>query len=127
MDEGFYLSRNFGIRVNFDVRLHEETVVPGILLAIDRSRFIVEAEIPDNVRACRIGGANPGLAVHKAIRLIEICGLGYVGGNHPIVLAPLGNTVHLNAKQHRKSFSSHFTRPPNGRRSSTPMPLYGAT
>src|SRR5260370_13074400 len=121
MDEGFYLSRNFGIRVNFDVRLHEETVVPGILLAIDRSRFIVEAELADNVSACRIGGANRGLAVHKAIRLIEICGLGYVGGNHPIVVAALGNTVHLNGKQHRNSFSSQFSRQRNGRRSAPAM------
>src|SRR5260370_27526898 len=119
MDQGFYLSPNFGITLNFDVRLHEETVVPGVLLAIDRSRFIVEAEIPDNVRARRIGGANPGLAVHKAIRVIEICGLGYVGGNHPIVLAALCNTVPLYGKPHPNSFSSQVFRPRNGRRSRT--------
>ena len=121
MDQGLYLSPNFGITLNFDVRLHEETVVPGVLLASDRSRFIVEAEISDDVRACRIGRADPGLAVHKAIRLIEICRLGYVGGNDPIVLAALGNTVHLNGEQHRNAFSSQFSRQRNGRRSAPAM------
>ena len=114
MDQGFHLSPDFGITLNFDVRLHEETVVPGVLLAIDRSRFIVEAEISDDVRACRIGSADPGLAVHEAIRLIEIYRLRYVCGNDLIILARLGDAIHLNCEQHRNAIPLKFSRQRNG-------------
>lgn len=98
MDQGFHLSPNPGIALNFDVRSHENTVVPRVLLAGDWIRFVVETEISDDVRACRIGSADLGLAMEEAIQLIEICRLGYVGGNDLIVLAELGDTVHLDGE-----------------------------
>src|SRR5208282_2435085 len=97
--------------------LHEETVVPGILLTINRIRFVVEAEISNDVRACRIGSADLGLAVQKATQLIEICGLGYVGGNDLIVLAAFGDTVHLNGEQHGNALSFQLSRQRDGFRS----------
>jgi hypothetical protein len=72
--------------------------------------FVVEAKISDDARAGWIGSADLASAVQKAIRLIEICGLGYVGGNHPIILAGLGDTVHLNGEQHGNAFSFQFSR-----------------
>jgi len=114
MDQGFHLSPNLGITLNFSVRLHEDTVVPGILLALDRIHFVVEAEISDDVRACRVGSADAGLTVQKAIQLIEICGLGYVGGDDSIIFARLGDAIYLNGEQHRKAFFSQFSRQRNG-------------
>lgn len=110
MDQGFYLSPNLWITLNFGVRLHEETVIPRVVFAVDGIRFVVKAEISDDVRVCRIGSADPRLAVHKAVRLIEIGGLSHVGGNDLIILPALGDTVHLNREQHRNTFSSQFSR-----------------
>ena len=68
-DQGFHLSPNLGITLNFSVRLHEDTVVPGILLAVDRMCFVLEVEISDDVRACRISGADLGLLIAAAVVL----------------------------------------------------------
>src|SRR5579864_2421969 len=105
MDQGLHLSPNLGITLNLGMSLHEDTVIPGVLPAVDRIPFVVEAEISDDVRACGIGGVDLGLAVQKAIQLIEICGLGYIGGNDLIILAGLGDAVDLNGEQHRNTFS----------------------
>jgi len=110
MDQGFHLSPNLGITLNLGVSLHEDTVVPGVLPAFDRIPFVLEAKISDDVRACGIGSADLGFAVQKAIQLIEICGFSYIGGNDLIILAGLGDTVHLNGEQHRNTFSFEFSR-----------------
>jgi hypothetical protein len=62
-DQGFHLIPNPGITLNFDVRPHEDTVVPWVLPAVDRIRFVIEAEISDDVGALRIGSADLGFAV----------------------------------------------------------------
>ncbi len=85
-----------------------------ILLAVDRIGFVVEAEISDDVRARRIGSTDLGFAVQKTIQLIKICGLGYVGGNDLIILAGLGDAVHLNGEQHRNAFAIQLSRQRNG-------------
>lgn|SRR5579863_7205926 len=110
MDQKFHLSPNLGITLNLRVSLHKDTVVPGVLPAVDRIPFVVEAEISDDMRAYRIGSADLGFAVQKAVQLIEICGLGHIGGNDLIILAALGNTVHLNGEQYRDAFSLEFSR-----------------
>src|ERR1700733_1158897 len=123
MDQGFHLSPNLGITLNLDVSLHENTLVPRVLLAVDRIRFVVEAEISDDMRACRIGCADLGFAVQKAVQLIEIRGLGYIGGNDLIILAGLGDTVHLNGEQHWNTFSFEFSRQHNGFRGAPAMSI----
>src|ERR1019366_917840 len=110
MDQGLHLIPNLGIALNFGVRLDKETVVPWVLLAGDRIRFVVRAEIPEDSRARRIGSADLRFAVQKAIQLIEICRLGYIGGNDLVVLAALSDTIHLNGKQYRKAVSFQFPR-----------------
>lgn len=117
MDQGFHLRPNFGIALDLGVSLHEKTVVPGVLLAVERIPFVIGAEISDDMRARRIGSADLGFAVQKAVQLIEICGLGYVRGNDLIILAGLGDTVHLNGEQNRNTLSSQFSRQRNGFRS----------
>ncbi len=114
MDQGFHLSPNPGITLNFGVRLHEDAVPPGILFAVDRIRFVVEAEISEDVSACGIGGADLGFTVQPAPRLIEICGLGYVGGNELIILAGLRDAIHLNREQYRNAFFFERSRQRNG-------------
>ena len=71
----------------------------------------------------RAGSAalNLGLAVQKAIQLIEICSLGYVSGNDPIILAGLGDTIDLNGEQHRNAFFFQFSRQRNRLRSAPAM------
>lgn len=106
MDQGFHLSPNLGIALNVGVKLHKDTVVPGILLAVNRSPFVVEAEISEDARACRIGSADLGFAVQKTIQLIEVCRLSYISGNDLIIFTGLADTVHLNGEQDRNAFSS---------------------
>src|SRR5580692_6545002 len=103
------------------MRFHEDTVVPWIFLAVDRIRFVVKAEISDDVRAGGISRADLGFAVQKTIQLIEICSLGYIGGNDRIILAGLTDTVHLNGEQYRNAFSFQFSRQCNYFRSSPAM------
>ena len=121
MDQGFHLRPNLGIALDLGMRLHEDAVISWIPFAVDRIRFVVEAKISDDVRACRIGSADLGLAMEKPLPLIEVYGLGYVGGNDLIILARLGDTVHLNGEQHGNAFSFQFPCQCNGFRSAPAM------
>src|ERR1700732_610945 len=77
-DQIFRLFPHIWITFDLGVLLHEDTVIPGILVAGIRVSFVVKSKIPDNLRARRIGGANCRWAVNKSIQLVEIGGLGYI-------------------------------------------------
>ena len=111
------------ITFNLSVGLHEDAVVPGILVAVIRARFVVESKIPDDFRACWIGGANLGLAVEKSIWLVEIRGLGYVRRDDRIILVNLRDTIHLNGEQHRDAILLQFTCQGDGFRAAPAMPV----
>jgi len=90
------------------VGLDEDAVVPNVLVAGIRARYVGESKIPDDLRACRIGGANGGLAVDKSVGLEGIGGLGYVDGDEPIIVVNLGNAIHLNGEEHRDAIVFQF-------------------
>jgi hypothetical protein len=92
------------------VKLHEDTVVPRVLLALDGIGFVVEAKIAEDLGTVGIGGYDLRFAVHEAIRLIKIRGRRYIGGNDLIVLERLGDAIDLNGEQHRNAVSSQFAR-----------------
>src|ERR1700732_2293204 len=88
------------IAFNLGVGLREDTVIPGILFAVVRARWVVGPKISDDAGASRIGSANLGLAVEKPVRLIEIGSSGYVRGDDSIIVANR-NAIHLHGEQHR--------------------------
>ena len=99
-DQRFDLVPDFGIAFNFGVRSGEEQVVPGIPAAVHRNSLISQAEIAKNLGAAGIGGGDLGAAVDKSVGLVEVHSLANVGGDHRVVLAGLGDTVHLRGEQH---------------------------
>ena len=48
--------------------------------------------------------------MEKSIQLIEIDGLGHVGGNDGVILTHFGDAIHLDRKQHGDAVSSQATR-----------------
>jgi len=69
-----------------------------------------------------IGSANLGSAMQKSVRLVEIHSLLYIAGNNRIVLADLGNAIHLNGEKNRDTFSFQFSRERDRFRSSPAVP-----
>ena len=98
---GFHPAPDAGIALDFGVCFGDEAVPPGILAVAAHWRLaVVEAKIPQNSGALRIGGANPRTAVQKTMRLVEIGGFGDVGGNEPVILMAFSDAIHLNGEQH---------------------------
>lgn len=81
------------------MRFFEGAGEPGVAVALDGIRGIVEADIAEDFGAGWIGGANFGAAVKVAIRLVKVGGLFDVGGNEGIVFADFGDAVYLNGKE----------------------------
>ena len=90
--------------------LYQHAVEPGISLAGDRIRLVVESKISHDFGLRRIGGANLPAGRARSIRLVEIYRLSDVGGNHSIVLADLGYAIHLNGEQDGDAFFFQFSR-----------------
>ena len=65
--------------------------------------------------------------VQQPFRLVEIDGLGDVGGNAPVILSRLLDTIHLNGEQHRNSFLLQLARCGDGFRSAPAMPIKNNT
>ena len=84
-----------GVTFNFDMGRHEESVVPGIPLTADGVVLVLDSDVSDDLGACRVGGANIGLTVNKPLQLIKIDGLGDVGRDDGVILAPFGDAIHL--------------------------------
>jgi hypothetical protein len=103
--------------------LREDAVIPRIRVARDGIRFIVEFQIANNSRACRIGSTNTWLTMEKSIRLIEIDGLGDVGGDNRVVLANLGNTIHLNGQEDGDAVFFQLLRQRHGFRGAPAHPI----
>jgi hypothetical protein len=89
-----------GIIFDLNVSFFEEASKPGILGAIDRRRFVIEAEISENLRAGRVSGANLRVTVKNSVGLVEIDGLGDVRGNNFVVFAALGDAIHLDREEY---------------------------
>jgi len=81
------------------VRFFEGAGEPGVAVALDGIRGIVEADVSEDFGAGWIGGANFGAAVEVAIRLVKVSGLLDVGGNEGIVFTDFGDAVHLNGEE----------------------------
>ncbi len=81
------------------MRFHQEPVEPGISLATDGIRVVVEAVVSQNFRPRRVRSPNLRTPVHDAIGLVEIYRLFHVGWNYGIVLADFGHAIHLDSEQ----------------------------
>src|SRR5260370_37433506 len=71
-NENFDLIPNRRIAFNFRVEFGEDTVVPGILVAADRSKFIVKSKVSQNPGTRFIASTNFPSAVKRATRLVII-------------------------------------------------------
>ena len=88
-DQGFHSIPNHRIAFNLGVRLHEDTIVPGVLGAVERALFIVKSEVSNDPRACSIGGVDIMVAVDEPMGLIEIDCLSYIRGDTYVIVARL--------------------------------------
>jgi hypothetical protein len=109
-NEGFDLIPNARITFDFGVGRREDTVIPEILIALDRIHFIVESKISNNSRVCGIGRTNFWLAVEKSIWLIEIDRLGDVGRDNRVVLPNFGDAIDLDSQNNGDVLFFQFTR-----------------
>jgi hypothetical protein len=105
------------------VGLHENAVVPGILVAFIRDRFVVESKVPDDIRTRWIGSADCGPAMEKAIRLVEIGGLGHIRRDDRIILVDLSDAIHLNGEKHRDAILFQSTCQSDGLRATPTVPV----
>jgi hypothetical protein len=99
-DKRFDLVPNGGITLDLDVGLHEESVPPGILATTEGFRFVFGTEIAEDASARWIGGANLGLAVEHAVKLIKIGGLEDVGRDYGVIFAEFGDAIDLDGKDY---------------------------
>ena len=94
---------------------------PGIGGTIDGMISIVETKIAEDLGARRIDGANLRSAVKDAVGLIEIYGLGDIGGNERVVFVWLGDAVDLDGEKDRDGVALERTRELDGFRSAPAM------
>ena len=120
-DQVFHLSPNPWIALNLGVRFHEDTVEPGIFGAVEGTRLIVELEIANDPRVVWIGGAYIAATMEKPFRLIEINGLGHIGGNDGVILVHFGHTIQLDSEKDGHTVSSQSSRKRDGFRSAPAM------
>ncbi len=85
--------------------------------------FIVKTVISDDLSVGCIGCTNFGPPTKQSVRLVEIGSLRDVGGDEHIILVGLGDTVHLDGKQHRDSIFFELSRQSNGFGASPAMPV----
>jgi hypothetical protein len=86
-----------GIALDLDVWLHEDAVIPRVLAASERLRFVLGSEIAEDAGARGIGGSNPRLAMKHSVQLVKIYGLGDVRRNDGVILSKFGDTIDLNS------------------------------
>src|SRR5580692_7086504 len=85
-NQRFHLLPDFGIALDFDMRLHHQSIPPGIGGLARNWFFTVNgAEISDDVRARGVGGANFAASVQPTVGLVVIRGLRDVWRNQRIV------------------------------------------
>ena len=77
---------------------------------MDRLQFVVKSKVPEDSGAGFIHGANHGPAVESAIRLVEIGRGQNVGGDQFVILADLGNAIHLDSKENRDALFFQLSR-----------------
>ena len=99
IDQGFHLAPYLWIALNLGVSFYQEPVEPGISVAANGIGFVVEPEISQDFRPLRVCGANLGPAVHDSVGLIKIYRLSYIGRDYLVILADLGDAIHLNGEQ----------------------------
>src|SRR5258706_3511172 len=83
------------------MRLHEDAIVPGILGACEGAFTVVKLKVSNNLRACRIRGADIVVSAKKSVRLIKIGGPGNIGGDRQVIFAWVADAVHLKGEEHR--------------------------
>jgi len=98
-----------GIALALHVAGSEDSLPPGGFGAFDRSLFVIDAVVPEDLSACGIGGSDLATAVENARGLIKIYGLGNVIGNDRVVLPPLGDTIHLHRQRNGNALLSEIT------------------
>jgi len=109
-NERFYLIPHHRIAFNFRVRFGEEAVIPRIFVAMDRLQFVVKSKVPEDSGANFIGSANLWPTVESAVRLVEIRRGRNVGGDQFVILADLGNAIHLDGKENRDAIFIQLSR-----------------
>ena len=61
--------------------------------------LVVEPVVSEDLRICRIGGANRGSAVEKAVELIEVDSLRYVGRDTQVSVSDFWDSVYEDGQQ----------------------------
>jgi hypothetical protein len=54
-------------------------------------QLLIKSEVPDDPRTCRISGSNAVVAVDESMWLMEVGGLGHVGGDLCVIVAERGD------------------------------------
>ena len=72
---------------------------PGVAGGGDFVVFVGEVDVVDDLGGGGVGGGDGGAAVEQAFGLVEVDGLGYVGGDDGVVLGALGDAVDLDEEQ----------------------------
>lgn len=83
-----------------NVGLHEEAVPPRVGAASEGLGFVVGAKISEDASAGGIGGANLNLAMKHTVELIEIHGLGDIGGDEGVIFAHFRDAIDLDSQYH---------------------------
>ena len=84
-DQGFDLAPDCGVVLDFDVAFGEGAGDPGVARGGDVVVFVAEVDVAEDFGGCGVGGADDGAAVEEALGLVEVDGLGDVGGDEAIV------------------------------------------
>ena len=75
------------------MRLHEGAGVPGVLVAGDLVGGIVELVVAEDLGGGGVGGVDGAGSVEETVELIEVDGLGYVGGDAVVAGVDLWDAV----------------------------------
>ena len=94
-DKGFDLAPDCGVVLDFDVAFGEGTGDPGVAGGGDVVVFVAEVDVTEDFGGGGVGGVDGWAPVQEAFGLVEVDGLGYVGGNEAVVGLALIDAVDL--------------------------------
>ena len=94
-DQGFDPVPDCGVAFDLDVAFGKGAGDPGVAGGGDVVVFVGEMDIAEDFRGGGVGGVDGGAAVEEAFGLVEVDGLGYVGGDEAVVGLALVDAVDL--------------------------------
>ena len=94
-DKGFDLVPDCGVVFDLDVAFGEGAGDPGVAGGGDVVVFVGEMDVTQDFGGGGVGGVDSGTAVEEAFGLVEVDGLGDVGGDEAVVGLALVDAVDL--------------------------------